>query len=295
MQQNTVIIGVTKTTALIFNDEFANLKKIDITPYNISYSNYLPLSLKLLVDAPRILAVIRSENEQLKNIINNNNVDIVISDNRFGLYNKHCECIYLTHQLTIQAGCFGWLANKIHHHYIKKYNAVWIPDFENEKLSLAGKLSKSTTIKNVTYIGAHSRLQPMYEIKKDYEYLFLISGPEPQRQNFESILINLANSTALKIAVVRGSTKALQLSVNNNITIFDAPNAKQLALLIQASHKIICRSGYSTLMDLHALQNFNCLLVPTPGQTEQFYLANYWKNKFNTKVLMQNKLHLFKL
>jgi UDP-N-acetylglucosamine:LPS N-acetylglucosamine transferase len=44
--------------------------------------------------------------------------------------------------------------------------------------------------------------------------------------------------------------------------------------LIREAGIIVCRPGYSTLMDLAALGR-NAVLVPTPGQTEQEYLAEY--------------------
>ena len=293
IEHNVVILGVTETTALIFIEEFPTLKKIDIEPYNISYSKKLPLSIKLLFDAPRILGVIKKEKQQLAKIIKEHKIDIVISDNRFGLSNKNVECIYMTHQLNIQAGVFSFIANKIHHHYIKKFNSVWIPDFADEKNCLAGKLSRNTSLKNVNYIGPLSRLQKVAEIKYEYDYLFLLSGPEPLRTDLENSLIKKANLSDKKIAIVRGSKQMLNYTINNNLTVVDMPNAFQLSQLISNSKTIVCRSGYSTLMDLHHLQKINFILIPTQGQHEQVYLANYWKQKFGAKVIQQNELFNF--
>jgi len=133
---NTIILGVTPLTKFIFDDEFPNLKKIDLEPYNISYSKKHSLTLKLLLDFTRVKKVIKKENEQLKSIINENKIEVVISDNRLGLFNKAIETVYITHQINIQAGIFSFLANTIHHYYIKNYNTIWIPDFENEQQSL---------------------------------------------------------------------------------------------------------------------------------------------------------------
>jgi UDP-N-acetylglucosamine:LPS N-acetylglucosamine transferase len=288
-----VILGVTKTTSLIFKDEFTTLKKIDIEPYNITYSKKLPLSIKLLFDAPRILGVIKKEQQQLAKIIKEHQIDVVISDNRFGLNNKNVECIYMTHQLNIQAGIFSVIANKVHHHYIKQFNSVWIPDFEDEKICLAGKLSRNTSLKNVIYLGPLSRLQKVDEFKSEYDYLCLLSGPEPLRADLEKRLIKKANLSNKKIAIVRGSKQILNCSINDNITLVDLPNALLLSQLISNSKTIVCRSGYSTLMDLHHLQTTNFILIPTPGQYEQFYLANYWKKKFGAKVIQQNDLPNF--
>ena len=47
---------------------------------------------------------------------------------------------------------------------------------------------------------------------------------------------------------------------------------------MQEASLIISRSGYSTIMDLVQLQK-RAILVPTPGQTEQEYLASYLMEK----------------
>jgi predicted glycosyltransferase len=295
MQDNVVVLGITKTTALIFNEEFPTLKKMDIEPYNISYSKKIPLSIKLLFDAPRILGVIKKEKQQLQQIIKEHKIEVVISDNRFGLSNKNVECIYMTHQLNIQAGVFSFIANQIHRHYIKQFNSVWIPDFEDEKNCLAGKLSRNASLKNVTYLGSLSRLQKVCETKVEYDYLCLLSGPEPLRAELEIILIEKAIQSDKKICIVRGTNLEQKSFVNKNVTIVDLPSAKELSQFICNSKTVVCRSGYSTLMDLHQLQNTNCILIPTPAQHEQVYLANYWEQKFGAKVINQKDLASFSL
>ena len=46
-------------------------------------------------------------------------------------------------------------------------------------------------------------------------------------------------------------------------------------------------------MDLHHLQKTGCILIPTPGQHEQVYLANYWHQKFGAEVIQQKDLASF--
>ncbi len=293
MEHNVVILGVTKTTELIFNEEFPELKKISIEPYDIKYSKFLPLSIKLLLDSPRIFSVIKKERLQLKQIIKDYQIDVVISDNRFGLHDKRVECIYITHQLNIKAGIFSGIANKIHHHFIKQFNTVWVPDYEDENKCLAGKLSRNKSLLNVKYIGTLSRLFVGDKIENQYDYLCLLSGPEPLRTRFEEQLIKQANLSDKNFCIVRGTTKELKSFANKNVTVFDLPNAKELSQLIVNSTIVVCRSGYSTLMDLHHLHKTNCILVPTPGQDEQEYLAMYWEQKFAAKVIQQKDLDSF--
>lgn len=290
VKDNAVIIGVTASTKPIFDDEFPNLKQIEIEPYDISYSNRLPLTLKLVLDAPRIRKVIKKEHQQLNNIVKENSIDLIISDNRFGLYHQTVESIYITHQLNIQAGFFSGIANKIHHSFIRNFSKVWIPDFESDKESLAGVLSKPNSKFKITYINPLSRLMNTLEVTEKIDYLFLLSGPEPLRTQFENEILDLIKTSAKKITLVRGTSILLQKEISCGITIINFANAQQLSQLITNANCIICRSGYSTLMDLHHLKKTNLVLVPTPEQTEQEYLATYWKQKFNTQILKQSKI-----
>ncbi len=60
--------------------------------------------------------------------------------------------------------------------------------------------------------------------------------------------------------------------------------------LISGSEAIITRSGYTTIMELISL-NCSALLIPTPGQTEQEYLARYLVGKgwFTSYFTKENK------
>jgi uncharacterized protein (TIGR00661 family) len=290
---NTVILGVTKTTSPIFNEEFPELKKIEIEPYQIKYSKFLPLPLKLLIDVPRIFGVIKKEKQQLQKIIDDERIDVVISDNRFGLYNKDIHCIYITHQLNIKAGLVSFLANKIHHFFINKFTEVWAPDFEDKNKRLAGDLSENIHSKNVKYIGPLSRLLQVDIAKKKFDYLCLLSGPEPHRTLLEIKLIQKANKADKKICVVRGSHSALNTKVNQNISVYNMPTNLELSQLVATSQIIVCRSGFSTLMDLNFLKKKSVILIPTPGQAEQFYLAKHWNANFGAKICYENDLDLF--
>lgn len=67
--------------------------------------------------------------------------------------------------------------------------------------------------------------------------------------------------------------------------------AKELEVEMANSKHIVCRSGYSSIMDLAALGK-NAILVPTPGQTEQEYLAE--KLKYEKKYYFEHQ-HEFNL
>lgn len=294
-KDNVVILGITQSTKFIFEQEFPELQKIELPTYGISYSKLLPAWLTLGLQFLKITRTIKTEHAELEKIISKYGIDVVISDNRFGCYNKHIISIYITHQLSIKAGALSFLANWWHHHYIKKYNEVWVPDFEEPQTCLAGDLSRTTKLMHVKYINPLSRLSKVNPTNNQaIDYLCLLSGPEPQRSMLEEHLINNALKSAKTITIVRGTTKLTTTSkLPDQITLINTPTANELSILITQAQVVICRSGYSSLMDMYHLRKQNLVLVPTPGQPEQEYLANYWKEKFGAKVLLQRQLKYF--
>ncbi len=287
MADNTVILGTTPGTAPVLREEFPELNMIGIEPYRIRYSKSLPLLLKLFSDAPRIAAVIKKEQEQLKALVTEHGIDLIISDNRLGLYHGHVESIYITHQLNIKAGIWSAAASRIHRHYMQKFSKVWVPDYEDRGLCLAGELSKNPGLKHVEYIGPLSRLEAQVRPGGQIDYLILLSGIEPQRTLLEEALCGAFRQTQKKVVLVRGSNTPRTMPFPGGMTVIDLADAARLAQLIADAGTIVCRSGYSSLMDLHQLRKKQLVLIPTPGQTEQEYLARHWNTRFGAMVLEQ--------
>lgn len=281
-----VILGVTPITQVIFNEEFPELEKINVPSYNINYSARLPLSLKLLSDWPRISSVIKKEHALLDKLIAEHSIDSVISDSRFGLHSKKVHSIFITHQLFLKAPFGNFIAQNKNKKFILNFNEIWVPDYEDETKSLAGELSHGKHFHDkVSYIGPKGRLFSKDTIAIEYDYLFLLSGPQPQLSLLAKALLKKAQQyPRLKFALVAPENHS---EIPPNVSSFVLPERKKLVQLIQQSKTVICRSGYSTLMDLHLLDKKEMVLIPTPGQTEQEYLAEYWKKKFNIRIICQ--------
>lgn len=296
VRHNTVILGVSPKTDFLLNAYFPELQKVEVLSYGITYSEKVPLWLKLLLQWPRIHTVIRREKKALEHIIAQYRVNVVISDNRFGLVNPSLKCIFITHQLNIKAPVFAAAANCLNRSYIHRFNEVWVPDYENPDLRLSGELSDASRIRiPVRYIGPKSALAenpPVAPAQPLYDYLILLSGPEPQRSRLEETLLNALQTSGKKIVLVRGTNSRLKTPAPA-ITILDFASGNELRDLIVNAETVICRSGYSTLMDLHLLHRGKYILIPTPGQTEQEYLAVYWKKKFGALNLTQRHIAEF--
>ena len=278
------IIAADKAPLSFLQKEFPDLQFIRLAGFEPLYSKGNSQVLKLLTSVPKALADFRKEHKTIEEIVKKYNIDIIISDNRFGCWNKDVHSVYITHQTNIQVPkSFRWAAsiiNKIHHSYIRHYNELWIPDIK-ENPSLAGKLShhKNNSHFNIetNYIGFLSRFsKEAKEQKKEIDYLAILSGPEPQRTILEDIIIKQANNTKGKIVVLRAKTEQETLPQHSadNISFFNHVDDNLFVELVETSRNIICRGGYSSLMDLINL-NRNAFLIPTPGQTEQEYLAEH--------------------
>lgn len=289
-RNNHLVIACTIQQKQFLQQELDNVEYVNLFGYNISYSSVLPLWVKMLLQLPKLFSVLRRENKWLENYLKQNKTDVVISDNRFGFYNKSVESIFITHQLNVQASVFNKMINHVNRSFIKKYNVCWVPDYAENEKRLSGILSDyNGQLKAIEFIGPLSRFNKTEPQQKKYEVLVLLSGPEPQRTLLEGKLVSAFLNTNYTIALVRGSRFKTERKTFSNIHAIDIASSEQLQELFNSSRKIICRSGYSTLMDLHAL-GLKALLIPTPGQTEQEYLANYWQEKFGYTSIEQKRI-----
>jgi hypothetical protein len=182
--------------------------------------------------------------------------------------------------------------NFFNHMYLARFNKIWVPDYLDTDKRLSGALaSSSQRLKSTEYIGPLSALAEGADFAGDqiYDVLVLLSGPEPQRTELEKLLVDALSDSGKTIAFVRGAIRASSLPVSG-MKFFGFVSGDVLRQLILRSGTVVCRSGYSTLMDLHLLRKKNIVLVPTPGQSEQEYLAQYWEKKFGAKILPQNEI-----
>ena len=284
-----VIIAADGRPMHLLNTEFPDLEIIRFSGYNIKYPKYLSMSISMLLQIPKLLWKIKKENQELSQIIEDYNIDGVISDNRFGLYSNKVPCVFITHQLEIQTPYFSKKIQAFNYNYINKFNACWVID--NKENTLAGKLSNPNILPNNTvYIGPQSRFE-FKKTEKKYDLLAIISGPEPQRTILEKGLSKTLKNRKEKSLMVLGKPEIDSTETIANLTIKSHLNSKDLNLKILEADLIICRPGYSTIMDLLKLEK-KALFIPTPGQTEQEYLAENLKKK---KICYYQKQQNFNL
>ena len=274
-----IIVAVNEKQKILLSKELSNVKFLELAGYNINYAkNPFLFALKIFIQVPKIIASIKKENRWLSKIIEKENIDLVISDNRFGLYTNKVPCVFITHQLTIKTP-FTWLQNilqKINYKYINRFTQCWIPDVAGEN-NIAGILSHPNIYPKVVahYIGVLSRFNKPVIIEKKYDICVLLSGPEPQRTLLENSLLNqLKKIENTNILFVRGLPQTKDVVQAGTIQIENHLQQNELQTAICNSEIIIARSGYTTVMELLSLQK-KSILIATPGQTEQEYLASH--------------------
>ncbi|MFH1005032.1 MAG: glycosyltransferase family protein [Bacteroidota bacterium] len=311
LEQNCEVIICADGRALqLLQKEFSSLEFVVMPGYNISYPKNGSMILKMILQIPKILSAIKREHKLLKKIISEKKIDAVISDNRFGLWvenifssdlslteSKNVPCVFITHQIMVKSSLGEKFIHLLNKNYISKFSECWIPDYEGEN-NLSGELSHKFFLpKNAKYIGALSRFASypsvfLNEKEMKYEMLIILSGPEPQRTLFEKKIIEQLDMINKKVLIVQGITEKNEMrKISENVKMISHLTSEELQKEIISSEIILSRPGYSTVMDLAVLGK-KAIFVPTPGQTEQEYLANYFLEKKIAYSVTQKKFDI---
>ena len=272
----TVYIASDGDALALLRREFPDLEYCELPPYNPIYQKGSSGMMRtILFQMPKFSKAIRQEHIMVERLVKEKRIDIVISDNRYGCYSNRVRSILITHQINIQMPkMYSFLEPFVNYYnwqQIKRFYRVWVPDYKDDR-NLTGDLSVSNTVVR-RYIGQLSRMQVSPDVEPQYDIMVLLSGPEPQRSIFEDMMRSQLYQHHGSSLLVRGKpTGSSEIKKLGRLSEVDFLDTKELNIAIQQSALIVSRSGYSTIMDLARLGK-NAILVPTPGQTEQIYLA----------------------
>lgn len=294
----SVVLAADGPQLNLLRSEFPFAEWITFPGYQVRYGTKSGAGLKLVLDIPRLIYRILKEHFSLKSLIKKHRIDGLISDNRYGLWNRKIRTVFITHQLNIIAPPklkftepFLRFATR---YFIRKYDECWIPDTSGYD-NLSGKLSHGYKLPlNSDYIGFLSRFdnQTNGNNSPEYELVAIVSGPETQRTVFEKLLLNQLPVEGKKCLLVRGLPEDTTITkLGENTDIVNHLDAKQLYNILITKPILVSRPGYSTLMDITFTGN-KAVLVPTPGQTEQEYLASLHKKEGNYYSCIQNEFQL---
>ena len=282
-----VVLGGDGESLLLLQRHFPQLRVIQLPSLELRYAANDQQRGFYLRAIPALLRFTIADHYYLRQQLAIEHFDLIISDNRFGLFTRQTRCVYITHQLYVRLPrrlrIFQPLARAIHACVFKRYHEVWVPDFANSENSLAGELCHGGCFDTyVKYIGPLSRFTSSEgtpkELRRNSEYsvVAILSGLEPQRSIFEQAILERYTNTPDKVLIVRGKVAEAQTIISrNNITMVASLSDQALLEVMEQVTTIIARSGYSTIMDLAVLGLLHkAEFHPTPGQSEQEYLAS---------------------
>jgi hypothetical protein len=298
-----VIIGGSGKSADLLKLTFPELHFIFVPSPQIQYPKKGKwLIFRLILQVPTFALAIIHEHRIIKKIIAEQNIHIVVSDNRYGLFCKKAYCIFITHQVSpVLPVILRWAEYPLYRIIFKiihRYNECWIPDVPDPADNLSGKLSHRFKLPaHARHIGILSRFSHLTAesepvISEKYELVIVLSGPEPQRSIWFNELVTLSRNLNRKTLIITGlheEDPGQNMQDQGPVTIVSHLDCQSFCNVLVNAGSIICRSGYSSIMDLAALGK-TALLVATPGQTEQEYLAAYLAGKGYFTCVQQRHL-----
>ena len=269
------IIASDGVALTLLQAEFPDLKALELPSYQITYPKKgKHFKFKMIWNSPKMLKAIKSEKKIVKQICNELGISGIISDNRLGVYYKKVPSVFITHQLTVLTGNTTWFSSKVHEKIIQKFQMCWVPDVPS-KQNLSGKLGRNDHLSvPIAHLGPLSRFEKK-ELEKKYKLLILLSGPEPQRTLLEEKILTEIAFFKEACLLVRGVVDPNAEQIKHDLDHLTAVNfmtSKDLEQAVNSSEMVLCRSGYTTIMDLAKLEK-KAFFIPTPGQYEQEYLA----------------------
>jgi len=290
-----VVIASDGDALALLKQEFPSLTFEELPSYNVQYTSNKGFLQSILKQTPKFLKAIYEENKAIEEIVSKHNISKIISDNRYGCYHKDTKNVLITHQLSPNfigvLKYLNWPIEQLLRLSFNNFDMVWVPD--DESINLTGKLS-SLAIADKKYIGILSRFMPIESMTSSYqnELLVILSGVEPQRTLLENKIIEQLKQLNIKSILVKGVGNNAKIEqMTEFITCYERLTSEDLLALIKLSRYIVCRSGYSSIMDL-AILGKKAILIPTPGQIEQEYLAEKLMDEKKFLVQTQEKLNL---
>jgi uncharacterized protein (TIGR00661 family) len=290
----TPILASDGAALQLLKKEFPELLCLELPSYHIEYAkNPENFKWKLLKNSPKTIKAIFEEKKRIQEWITTYNLVGIISDNRLGVYSKKIPSVIITHQLTVFSGKTTWISSSLHRFFIKKFDQCWVPDWPGV-INLTGELGHpKKKLKHIRYIGPISRLEKV-TVDQEYDYTVLLSGPEPQRTLFEGKIRKEMQTFTGKVLLIRGVIEEGSPQQEPPFTIVNYMTSAALPKAIASCRKVICRSGYTTIMDLVQMEK-KAIFIPTPGQFEQEYLAKRFHREGQIMMVKQEEFSMKKI
>ena len=236
----------------------------------------------LLIDLVRTWRLIRQEHRDLQAVAAD--YEFIFSDGRYGFYSRWSPSFILSHQVAFipPKGLreASWLTEHINVAALRKFDCLFIPDYPCPSKNLAGHLAHSPYLHHCKhqYVGILSSYTHL-DMPQDIDYLFVISGYLLEhKDSFVRRLLEQAASLPGRKVFVLGTAADDGTNYDryrrDDLEIMAVASGDLRQELFNRARCIVSRAGYTTVMDL-VEHSKRAVLVPTPNQTEQEYLAYY--------------------
>ncbi|NNE26795.1 MAG: glycosyltransferase [Saprospiraceae bacterium] len=281
-QGKNVIIASDGIALEVLTKRYPDLDYESLPAYKVRYKSK-HLSGIVFRNIPNVARAIFKERKTAQKLVKKYNADLIVSDSRFGFRSGKCRSVIISHQLSMQAESkfIKALMNIPNRGLLNAFDEVWVPDYQDRKLT--GTLSKNKKIKNKVFIGPLSTLKKV-ETAKQYDIAIILSGPESARTNLENTLIHKYQDSNKRVVLVRGTKEGIRTSTPDHWTIYDLATRRDIEHILSSTSQVISRSGYTSIMDYYLL-GVPAQLIPTPGQSEQEYLAKHLAGKYGFQII----------
>lgn len=294
-----VYIGSSGRALLFLRQEVPEADFIELPDYGLDYTARGVEIGRILRQVPRVIRTISKERQITAGIVEQHGIDLVISDHRYGCYAQKAPSFFISHQLRFIAPPllrrFEFVGAQFNRWFHRKYDGIIVPDEKARHGGvLSGRLSEHSDRGNYFFPGILSSITRWDNPQEDIDVLISVSGPEPQRTAFEKIVRTQVAEIPGKKVVVLGMPESHEIErPEPDILILHHADRKKMKEFYNRGQLIVARSGYSTIMELAELGK-KALFVPTPGQTEQIYLAERFREKGWFYSVEQGELDLKK-
>ena len=173
---NSIFVAGDHFQLSVIRQYFPEIITIEHQGYPFDFGQKASFRWGLVKQLPYLLQRWNKEREEVERLCEALQIDIVISDHRYGFYSESVHSIFLTHQVQLPLRWFERGLQRLHRNWMQKFNEVWVAD--DEQLNFAGKLSRSDAKLSISYIGIRSRFQlyPSVE-KRNGGTVIVVSGP----------------------------------------------------------------------------------------------------------------------
>jgi UDP-N-acetylglucosamine transferase subunit ALG13 len=297
-----IILAGSGRSSELLRKTFPDLRFVSLPCHTIHMGSGKHSYFQLVLQVPALMFSVFREHRMIRKIVRDEAVDIVISDNRYGLHCRKAYSVFITHQISpVLPAIFRWLEYPLYlliRNRIKRFDQCWIPDFQNAEVNLSGNLShRYETLSNTRFIGILSRFTQTGSADETqtvpYDVAVVLSGPEPQVSLFEKQLCTQLSRLGKSAILIRGMRNR-PIETNGLIRQVSHLDISDFRQVLKQTRVVISRSGYSGIMDFVAL-GISAILVPSPGQSEQEYLAGWLSEKGMFTVVLQHDLDLARL